>query len=644
MATQNIIDLSTGKINPIYLPAIPATIPTLNEVLTVGNQTGGILIDAQGGNVICDAMKCISIEAATAPLFNTIAVDADFIVTPFGKLGFEDNALITCNEGIAPKNVIETTNSSGNAIYKVAEGNIQYETSSKLLTVNPISVPPSPFLITQGLTVNGAISAVSGDVNIKGATPSVNYQDSTGTQKATVDYNESQNKLTAFGRNVVLDTDGTGYPRVLLENNVGATVRTDDKPVRLRRYSATGTTLQTDLALNANGQATLTAPVLGDNAVLRLETNGGNNGEIIIDQVNNAMLIKAGTLNLNPANGNVAIVPNVGDIPVLALQSSSGTNLVQIIANDTSSLVDVIAETGYAMNLQTTNNNITFTANGAATSITLSSDNTAASMSLASNTSISAPDINVTASTGNISISSNGSGTQVYLSGDGGNSSVSIDSTVNIATASSGSITLTTPSVLLGGITTYDTPAGVQVNVQADVDNLDQVLTNNAYVPMTWYKRDIVFTIDPAVSLAFQTSDFIWRYSGLYGTTNSESRYCATLKFQIDINISAEDLSDTIVWWVKLFNINTSAPYYSIDFPDERFGFIADRVINPYNGARNQCISFSSTFNLDPGFTGQAIPVDGEVMRIEVYGWGTTSTTTSRAQVSATIRPLRNMV
>jgi hypothetical protein len=205
-------------------------------------------------------------------------------------------------------------------------------------------------------------------------------------------------------------------------------------------------------------------------------------------------------------------------------------------------------------------------------------------------------------------------------------------------------ITLSTSSVLLGGITTYDTTAGVQVNIQADVDNLDQVLTNNAYVPMTWYKQDIGFTIDPAVSLAFQTGDFIWRYSGLYGTTNSESRYCGALRFQIDVNISAEDMNDTIVWWVRLFNNSNSATYYSTDFPDERFGFVADRVVNPSNGIRNQCVSFSSTFILEPGFTGQPIPVDGESLKIEVFGWGTTSTNTPRAQVSATIRPLRNLV
>ena len=211
-----------------------------------------------------------------------------------------------------------------------------------------------------------------------------------------------------------------------------------------------------------------------------------------------------------------------------------------------------------------------------------------------------------------------------------------------VLNAASGNINLTTPSVLLGGITTYDTAAGVQVTVQAAVDNLDQVLTNNAYVPMTWYKRDIGFTIDPAVSLAFQTPDFVWRYSGGFATgTNSESRYCGTLKYQIDVNISAEDLNDTVVWWVRLFNINTSAPYYSTDFPDERFGFVADRVVNPYSGVRNQCVSFSSTFDLEPGFTGQAVPVDGEIMRIEVYGWGNSTTTTPRAQVSATIRPLR---
>jgi hypothetical protein len=159
MSVSNIVNPLTNKIDPKYLPAIPASTPTLNEVLTAGNQTGGVLLDAQGGNVVCDAIKCLSIESATAPLFNGIAVEADLITVQFGKTGFSADALITCNEANTPKNVIETTNADTNAIYKLAEANIQYETQTKQLTVNPLSSPPMPLLSTQGLLVNGFIKA-----------------------------------------------------------------------------------------------------------------------------------------------------------------------------------------------------------------------------------------------------------------------------------------------------------------------------------------------------------------------------------------------------------------------------------------------------------------------------------------------------
>jgi hypothetical protein len=218
------------------------------------------------------------------------------------------------------------------------------------------------------------------------------------------------------------------------------------------------------------------------------------------------------------------------------------------------------------------------------------------------------------------------------------------------------SITLTTPSVLLGGITTYDTASGVEATVQADVNNLDQVLTNNAYVPMTAYDRGISFTINPSPTLAFDTNAFTggslfrWRYSGQFAPSglNVRSRYCGALRFQVDVNIASRlwDNPDTIIWWVELNDITNGQVYQAIDFgtTGDRHGYITTSQINPTNGEICHSVSFSSIFDLDTSVTGQPTPDDGDNCSFFVYGWGNITSTTGRANVSVSIRPMRTLV
>lgn len=217
-------------------------------------------------------------------------------------------------------------------------------------------------------------------------------------------------------------------------------------------------------------------------------------------------------------------------------------------------------------------------------------------------------------------------------------------------------ITLSTPSVLLGGITTYNTGAGVQNTVFADVNNLDEILTNNAYVPMTNYASGIAFTINPTQTIAFDTNSmpggqlFRWRYSGQFGPSGlgGRSRYCGALRFQVDVNIASRswDIPDTIIWWVELNDTINGQVYQAQDFgtSGDRYGYITTSQINPTNSEICHSVSFSSIFDLDTSVTGQPTPDDGDDCYFTVYGWGNGTTTTNRANVSVSIRPMRNLL
>jgi hypothetical protein len=217
-------------------------------------------------------------------------------------------------------------------------------------------------------------------------------------------------------------------------------------------------------------------------------------------------------------------------------------------------------------------------------------------------------------------------------------------------------ITLSTSSVLLDGLTTYNTGAGVQATVNADVNNLDEVLTNNAYVPMTNYASGIAFTINPTQTIAFDTNSmpggqlFRWRYSGQFGPSGlgGRSRYCGALRFQVDVNIASRswDIPDTIIWWVELNDTINGQVYQAQDFgtSGDRYGYITTSQINPTNSEICHSVSFSSIFDLDTSVTGQPTPDDGDDCYFTVYGWGNTTSTTGRANVSVSIRPMRNLV
>jgi len=355
MSVSNIIDEATGKIDSKYIPAIaPPATPNLNQVLTAGNQTGGVLIDAQGGNVICDAMKCISIESATAPLFNDIAVDANLITAQFGKNGFSADALITCNEQNSTKKVIETTNASTNAIYKVAEGNINYETQTKILTVNPLSFPPSPLLSTQGLVVNGSVKApflgstltpysqvvgydsvsgqliaqpagsgggvqnpmisnldagnymitnandiqtnsifISKDTGISGGQPRIEFQDNTGFAQGQVGWNSITGRTLLSGNDgFKINKAGDKY-KIEASDAIGYLgIETSGVDTEIRHYDATASIMETRVRVNGGGNMSIGGAY--DGSLFLEKAGGGTYAGVNINNTDDLTLFSGG--------------------------------------------------------------------------------------------------------------------------------------------------------------------------------------------------------------------------------------------------------------------------------------------------------------------------------------------------------------
>ena len=331
MSVQNILD-DNGKIDPAYIPDLapfgyvrnPLTAPL--QCFNPTTLTNHPIVEA--GYVSASAIKTDNLEQLPGSLQNSIRCQTNIEMESNKQLDFQTNALLTIG-GNASRKAFYTEDATplvGFAKFFVGGGNaVEYAESTKVLTVNKPTVPPSPLLPGQGAVIYGDVS-VSGlvdgtDLKLKGTNPSVDFYNSSNVQKASLDYVELTDKITLSGTNVVLESTGTGAPRVLLDAVAGsAELRGNNIAVRARRYSATGTTLQTDLTLNANGQATLTAPVNADDAILRFENAGGKYGEIIASENNGTFSVKAQSgygLELESTGNQITMKPSTGIVEIV---------------------------------------------------------------------------------------------------------------------------------------------------------------------------------------------------------------------------------------------------------------------------------------------------------------------------------------
>jgi hypothetical protein len=438
MFVKDPLDPDYGRISYEFLPTgvVPPAVPTLNAVLTAGNQALGVDIDAQGGDVLCNTLRCISLKPVAFPIVQEIGVEGSLTLDPFTRVGFTNDAKITCNTAVSEKVVLETENATtANPIFKIAQNNIRYETVSKLMTVNPVSIPPSPLIPGQGLTVVGDINAstggisadnnitTNGDVVIKGTNPSVDFKNTSNVQKASLDYVQLTDKVTLTGQNVIMESLGAGAPRILLDSTGGnATMRADDIDVRLQRFNGTGTTLNTELALTGSGTVNIKAPVSAANPTLKL-TNADTSMSASLDydsfSVNlrapevpiylqyldgtgtntNYLLVGANSVNVNISDGGGGSSVVEFGVGSIAIKSDFGVGAPIL------SLIDTGSSNGGSIDY-----------GGNALNIT----NSAGPITLY------AVDVNATATTGSVSIQTNNPDTSISMGVNSGTAGMSI--------------------------------------------------------------------------------------------------------------------------------------------------------------------------------------------------------------------------
>lgn len=126
--------------------------------------------------------------------------------------------------------------------------------------------------ISSNLDMSGNNIINGADIDLKGANPSVNFFDSLGSQKATLDYTDINDRVTLAGTNFTFDA--ANKARLVMDTTFGqgAILRTEGLPIEISRYDATSTTLETEVKLNST-DVTVSLPsgysVIADSATAK---------------------------------------------------------------------------------------------------------------------------------------------------------------------------------------------------------------------------------------------------------------------------------------------------------------------------------------------------------------------------------------
>jgi len=299
----------------------------LAQVLTNGNQTGGQLIDAQGGNIICDAMKCISIEAATAPLFNEIAVDADFGMSNFAEIKYQGNLILRNNQASLGSDVIiDAIPVAGISLPNV----VSYDTSTNKLYYQPaggggVSNPLTSnlnagnYMITNANDIQTNSIFISKDTGISGGQPRIEFQDNTGYAKAQVGWNASNDLLTAGSNNISLSTYNDQFYLTMKPSDGYTELLAKDAEIHLTHQSS-GTTDTTFRVLASGVVSVGRGDGTGQGAIF-VEGAGGNYGTISYDNGSNSLI----SSNIKPSQ--IIDITNVIGSAGNYLSKDGGNNL-----------------------------------------------------------------------------------------------------------------------------------------------------------------------------------------------------------------------------------------------------------------------------------------------------------------------------
>lgn len=487
MSVQNILD-ENGKIDPAYIPDLapfgyvrnPLTAPL--QCFNPTTLTNHPIVEA--GYVSASAVKTDNLEQLPGSLETQIRCATNIEMASNKQLDFETNALLTIG-GNASRKAFYTEDATplvGFAKYFMGGGNaVEYAESTKVLTINKPTVPPSPLLPGQGVVIYGGLSMngtldMSGneiincaDITVKGSVPGINFQNSAGSAEGDLTYIELIDTLRLQSSKVLINTNNSrDYIIAMNEGTLNQfEISAKDKPIRIIRNDATGLAPDTELVFEAAGKAKLTSAV-SDPVSLRLENTGGKGGEIIASESGGFLAVQAlagYSLTMESTNGNVNIATGLPDTTLTA--SVNGGSAVMTLA-DTAGVGSVdIASSG--------NISLSNSANATSATIALS----ASGLFGAPRMDITINDMGITSGAGE-GVNMGGNGSLNFIAGQGTGApmalkqdyydakAISLQSAPNLITvnADDGSVLLSGASGSLGltlnaGTNTIDVNIGV---------------------------------------------------------------------------------------------------------------------------------------------------------------------------------------
>lgn len=639
VATTSAVALSTQKLTAV----------TYNTGLLATN-VDGILAIGEGSAIGSTVIEGGKIEVSRADSAPSIDLVNDNTAT-VGTIAFT-GAAFTFNPPLTDSD-FQTLSLIGNDL-TISGGNTVDLSGMPVITA--LQGKTQNITAVAGVTdISGELAVRGGDVNIhNGSAPSVNFFDSLGAQKATLDYTDINDRVTLAGTNFTFDA--ANKARLVMDTTFGqgAILRTEGLPIQITRYDAAGVVEESKLEMTTTGvkpsqieDATSSIGAPGEYLV----KSGGNT----LSWASSAPGTWAGTA-LSDLNMNAfKIVDNTGDLNL----ESGGANRSIVLknpANDTFILVGEDALGSKRIEMTANGNVNRLVQFGAETWIAGDSGaGSTAKLRFYDNTTTT--NIDVVYDPNQSLLQAGARKFQLFSGANGicslfaneilGESGVEVEGGVDLQLRTNG-------AEVVGTIDTGGTPKSFRfgsanntlyltdaTNQDTNVDDFAQFTTTQCAVPRQI--RDAVNGTITSVPLQttplYAGSTFSWLYSG---SRNASSAFCASQRVEVEVDVVLTgSLSDDFQFAVSLYN-NTTAQDIMPDNYDGVNGTTAFTGLQPAVSHVNTAfadqtvfIKFASVFTVGGNFT------DGDQVEPRLWAMCRSGThTVNSGRINLRVRPL----
>lgn len=367
-----------GKINAFFLPpGGGAVTPSLSEVLTAGNSTGGTLIESSTGQMNLNILKVVEIDALDPLVEPAIGIRADVTFPDEATINFEGDGnlvaqgALTISKAVGQPLKFENVDNAPSAIpnvlaYDDTTGEVYYQPAGTSGTsVNSVSnsdgsvtVSPTTGNVVVSLPATGTAGTYAYPASLTtdakgrvtsvtaGALPNIATVLTTGPDAGDADGND----LTNVG-NLTLDSLGAAATSISLTATIVGDDTNDIQNIRVvsaQEVHIINTDVGPDATINlVSDKLVLTTDILNLALTKELEINGaaGTTGQYLKSQGTNLPPVwatipapSADTLSAVLAAGNSAgiydINMNQQDITNVSNISNSLTNFTLGTANN----------------------------------------------------------------------------------------------------------------------------------------------------------------------------------------------------------------------------------------------------------------------------------------------------------------------